>query len=76
MRTISQIANEIHLDWKNVNYAARPYLDAMFSLETVKDYYGFDSGDSIIMYFLCNAQTWRGGKAREIKAELNKLIKR
>jgi len=75
-RSISEIANEIRKDWGvKTNYAARPYLQAMYTLNSINDYYGCDSAKSIIAYFLCNASTWKGLKAKEIKAELNKMIK-
>jgi hypothetical protein len=72
-RPISTIAREISQEWKNVNYAARPYLDAMYSLNTIKDSYGMDDAKSIISYFLCNASSFRGPKAKELKAELKKI---
>lgn len=72
-RPISTIAREIRRDWKNVNYAARPYLDAMFSLDTINDKYGYDSAKSIVAYFLGNAGSWRGETAKSIKAELRSL---
>jgi len=75
-RPIHQIAREIRADWKNVNYAAAPYLDAMLSLTHVNERYIAEDGKSIILYFLGNATTWHGAKAREIKAELNAMIKR
>ena len=31
-RPLSTIAREIYQDWKKVNFAAKPYLDAMSSL--------------------------------------------
>jgi hypothetical protein len=74
-RNLSVIAKEISKDWSNVYFGAVPYLRAMRTLESVNDYYGMDSAKSIVMYFLANASTWRGEKAREIKKELNKLIK-
>lgn len=74
--TISEIARVIAKDWGNkVNYAAKPYLEAMFSLEKVDDMYFQDTGRSIVAYFLCNASTWRGDVAKAIKAELKKRIK-
>ena len=73
--SISQIADLISTDWQKVNYAARPYLSAMFSLGKVSDLYGFDSGKSVVLYFLSNASSYRGEIAREIKKELNKRIK-
>tara|TARA_Y100000401_G_scaffold116680_1_gene123073 strand:- start:1487 stop:1720 length:234 start_codon:yes stop_codon:yes gene_type:complete len=76
MRPLNVIARDIENDWQEkVNFAARPYLDAMHSLNTVADYFGCDSGDSIVMYFLSNASTWRGPVARSIKAELKAMIK-
>lgn len=75
MRTLKTIAQEIKQDWSKPYFGAVPYLDAMSTLNSVNEDYGLDSGKSIVMYFLANAQTWKGEKAREIKKELNKLIK-
>lgn len=76
---LSQLAGEIRRDWskqgKGVNFAAKPYLDAMHSLDKVTDNYGLDSGRSIVAYFLGNAGTWKGEIAKAIKKELNKRIK-
>ena len=69
-RPISEIASEIKNDWKNVYFGAVPYLEAMFYLNTINDTFGMDDARSIILYFLSNATTWRGEKAREIKKEL------
>ena len=68
--SISAIARLIRGDWKKVNYAAAPYLDAMFSLDDVTDKYYEDSGKSVILYFLANAGSWRGEVAKAVKAEL------
>lgn len=74
-RPIYVIADEIRKDWgTKVNYAAKPYLDAMSDLGDVTDHYGLDSAPSIVRYFLANATTWRGAKAREVKAELKAMI--
>ena len=75
-RPLYQIANEIANDWKDkVYFGARPYLSAMSCLSSIHDKYGFDSGDSIVRYFLGNASTWRGETARRIKKELNDMLK-
>lgn len=74
-RSLNTIAKEINKDWKNVNFAARPYLDAMYNLNKITDSYYFDSGRSIVLYFLNNASTWRGETARRIKTELNQMLK-
>ncbi len=75
VRSLSTIANEIKKDWTNIYFGAKPYLDAMFDLNKVSDSYGMDSGKSIVLYFLSNAGSWRGEVARNVKKELNSLIK-
>ena len=75
MRTINQIASEIENSWANVNYAARPYLDAMHTLTNINDNYMYDSGRSVVLYFLANASSWRGDKAKAIKTELKAMMK-
>ena len=70
--SLDQLAAIIKLDWIKVNYAAKPYLDAMASLDSINDNYGMDSGRSVVAYFLCNASTWRGDTARAIKTELKR----
>ena len=74
-RPLHQIAREISQDWKKVNYAAKPYLEAMSTLDSIKDNYYMDSGLSIVAYFLSNASTWRGEKAKMIKKELKGMMK-
>lgn len=73
-RSISVIAREIKQDWKKVYFGAVPYLEAMYSLETKEDTYGCDSAKEIVLYFLSNATTWKGDKAREIKKELKSIV--
>lgn len=74
-RKLSTIANEISNDWANPYFGAVPYLQAMLSLADVDDHYGYDSGRSIVNYFLANAGTWRGETARRVKAELKGMLK-
>lgn len=74
-RPLSVIAQEIYSDWSSVYFGAVPYLQAMRSLNSVNDPYGFDSGRSIVNYFLANAETWRGETARRVKKELKSLVK-
>lgn len=74
-RPLYVIAREIRQDWINVNYAAKPYLDAMSSLYSVQDYFAYDSGESVVLYFLSNAGSWRGDTAKRIKAELKAMVK-
>lgn len=72
-RSISDIASEISKDWKQPNYAAKPYLQAMFSLDKMQDDYGQDSAVSVVSYFLSNASQWKGETAKRIKAELKAM---
>ena len=72
--SIGDIAVKISNRWKPVYFGARPYLDAMASLNSINDDYGLDSGKSIVMYFLCNAQTFRGPAAKVIKDELKRRM--
>ncbi len=79
-RPLSVIAAEIRKTWvnvkgaPNVNYAAKPYLEAMEQLTLITDKYFADDGESIVMYFLSNATSWRGPDARRIKAELKAML--
>ena len=73
-RPLYQIADDINKHWHPVNYAAKPYLEAMSSLGTMADSYGFDSASGIVAYFLANAGTWRGEDARRIKKELKEML--
>lgn len=75
MRNLSEIAQEIRKDWEKPYFGAIPYLEAMSCLSSVSDRYGYDSGESIVLYFLSNASTWRGENAKRIKGELKGLIK-
>ena len=74
-RPIYEIANDIGRNWKNVYFGARPYLEAMYDLDSINDSYGFDDAKSVILYFLSNATTFRGDDARRLKAELKSLLK-
>jgi len=78
-RAINEIAKEIRTDWsklgKGVSPYAKPYLDAMFSLDKITDNYICDSGASVVAYFLANASSWRGETAKRIKKELNEMLK-
>lgn len=74
MKTISVIAREISKEWKNVNYAAKPYLQAMRSLDSASDSFGYDSAKSVVSYFLANASGYRGDAAKAHKAALKAIV--
>lgn len=76
--SLRDLANVIREDWgskgKGVNYAAKPYLDAMATLQSINDNYMFDDGRSVVRYFLSNATSWRGDVAKAVKAELKSRL--
>ncbi len=74
-RPIYKIAAEIRSNWAKVNYAAKPYLDAMAEINSIDDAYYADSARSVVLYFLANAGTFRGDAAKAIKVELKALVK-
>ncbi len=74
-RSLREIARDIRKDWgSKVYFGAKPYLDAMGTLDSIGDNYGLDSGKSIVLYFLSNASTWRGDVAKSIKKELKQMV--
>lgn len=74
-RSLSTIANDIRIDWAKPYFGAVPYLDAMETLNTIRDSYYYDDASDIVRYFLANATTWKGETARAIKAELKAMLK-
>jgi hypothetical protein len=71
---LSAIVRLIKIDWQNMYFGARPYVEAMGRLNTLEDIYGCDSAQSIVRYFLGNAKTWRGDTARAVKQKLHELL--
>lgn len=76
-RTFAEIAREIKQTWKNVYFGAKPYLQAMATIDSSDKNapYMLETAEDIVIYFLANAQTWRGEDAKRIKAELKSMIK-
>lgn len=74
-RPVYKIAEEILNDWAAPYFGARPYLAAMLTINNELENYGQDTAKSIILYFLSNASSYRGSKAKELKNELKTLIK-
>ena len=70
IRPISAIARDVSQAWPKVYFGAVPYLEAMHSLTDKDSVYGLDSAKGVVLYFLSNATTFRGEKARALKAEL------
>ena len=73
-RPIYAIARDIKAAWPKVSPYAKPYLDAMGTLNTVNDKYYLDGARDIVLRFMCNAAGFRGDKAKALKAELKALL--
>ena len=72
--SIREIGSYIRGTWKNPFYGAKPYISAMQEIDN-NGMYIQDSWESIVAYFLSNAQTWRGPEAKAVKFELNRRLK-
>jgi hypothetical protein len=75
-RPIYEIAAEISRSWRPMGVHAKPYVDAMYSLDKISDKFILDDGIDVVLRFLCNAGSWRGETARRVKAELKAMTKR
>lgn len=73
--SLAEVAGVVADDWRPVWFGAVPYLQAMATLDSVDDSYGYDSGRSVVTYFLSNARTWKGDTARAVKAELKRRVR-
>jgi hypothetical protein len=73
VRPLHVIARDIYQAWPKVNYAAKPYLEAMRDLSSINDKYGYDDARSIVLYFLSNASSFRGDSAKTLKLELKTI---
>jgi hypothetical protein len=63
------------LHWRQRYVYALAYVEPMLSLNSINDMYICDSARSIVAYALGNLSTWRSDKAKEIKKELNAMLK-
>lgn len=67
-----ELVDVITADWKRPYFGAVPYIEAMGYCETVDTPYGCEDGKTQVIYFLSNANTWRGPVAKAVKAELKR----
>ena len=76
-RTFAEIAQEIKKVWAKPYFGAIQYINAMAEINSSdkQTAHWFTDAESIVRYFLSNAQHWRGEDARRIKAELRSMIK-
>lgn len=74
-RPLCTIARDIRRNWPTPYFGAVPYLNAMLSLDNLDEMFYADTAQSVVLYFLSNAATWRGPEAKRIKAELKSMLK-
>lgn len=72
---ICDLAGVIREDWKKLSPCAMPYVEAMETMQDIGEHYLLDSGQEIVLRFLCNASGWRGPTAKAVKAELKARTK-
>ena len=85
MRTPAQVANDLNKEVLKTLLAkpgkvpswihySRPYISAMLEIEDIQGKYYLDTAYEVVLRCLCNLQSWRGERARELKAELKALL--
>ena len=74
-RSLNAIAKDIRQSWKNIYWAADPYVEALEFLNRIEDTYIVGNGVSIVEGFLANSGSFKGEDARRIKAELKAILK-
>lgn len=73
-RPLREIADDILNTWARPSYAARPYIEAMRTMDRITDLYFTETGEEQVRRFLVNSPYWRGEHARRIKFELRSLL--
>jgi hypothetical protein len=73
LTTPAALAMIIKSHWPKMYFGAVPYVDAMRTMGSFNEPYGCDSGWEIGLYFLANANTWRGEVAKAVKARMKEL---
>ena len=65
-KPLYRYAGTIKRNWENIDIKAKPYVDAMFEFDQIKE----KNATTIVMKFLQTSKKWRGETARQIKYEL------
>lgn len=75
-RPLYEIADEIKADAEHRAFwwKAKPYVEAMQSLDKITDMYMFEPADMVVRYALGNLIGWRGDTAKRIKDELREML--
>jgi len=72
--TMAQLAAIVRANWFKISDGGRMYLSAMGQLGDIAEAYYADPGTEVVARFLCNATTWTGPVARQVKKELNRRL--
>lgn len=77
-RPLYEFAQDIVSDYadrgKSVPECARAYVDPMSYLNQITDKFGYDDGDTVVIYALSNLTGWRGETAKRVKRELKQIL--
>lgn len=79
-RGIDNIAYDILEDWsenytKDIPLECKPYLNAMTQIVSIDEMYGYDSAESVVIYFLLNAKgKYSTEKSEQYLNELKSLV--
>lgn len=72
---VNGLARVIKQTWPKPYFGAVPYIEAMNEMTTFADPYYCDKGADMGLYFLANANTYRGEQAKLVKAEIKRRLK-
>lgn len=74
-RALSEIADEIKKEWRYPHFRAITYIEAMSHIKNLDDPYDIYYGYDIVHRFLATSGRWDGDKAKQIKAELRRILR-
>ena len=61
--------------WRKKYVYAVPYIDAILTINSINDRYGFDTGRGLVNYLLANLNTYKGETAKRLKGLLKEHLK-
>ena len=74
-RSLRAIAEEIKADWHTIHPVAKPFVDALATLESIDDMFHRDRAIAVVARLRGACGTWRGATARRIKLELDEMLR-
>ena len=73
-RPLNEIAAEIRRNWPKINSTAKPLVDAMARLHSIRDRFYDEPAVHVLSRFLGQAGTWKGEVATRVKAEMRGIL--